>query len=54
MGTQPQRTELSRADEPVSEEQISDLAKYLMWLFVLVFLGFGLILFGELLLGLWR
>jgi hypothetical protein len=54
MDTGPQTTERSGTTDSLDEEKIRISDRIVLCLFVLVFLGFGLILIGDLLSALWR
>jgi hypothetical protein len=54
MDTSPQATDRPATSDLVGEEKIGNVERLLLCLFVLVFLGFGLILLGDLLSALWR
>ena len=54
MATQPRTTDRPMTPNSVSEEKIGIPDRLVLLLFVLVFLGFGVILAGDLLSALWR
>ena len=54
METQQSTPERHHATDPHAKEDISAQARFLMWLFVIAFIGFGLMLIGDLVTGLWR
>ena len=54
MAAQTSKTDQPHAAEPNRDEKIPVSAKLVMAFFVLVFLGFGLVLIGECLSALWR
>ena len=54
METQHSTPERHHATDPHAKEDISAQARFLMWLFVIAFIGFGLMLIGDLVSGLWR
>jgi len=54
METQHSTPEQHRAADSHANEEISIQARIVLWLFVVVFIGFALLLIGDLVSSLWR